>query len=162
MNKAMATSIDLQKLFTEFERIAETSSEDGLAQLVSSGVEGLQILLESVVDENPVGVEEVRSGYEAKGWVDNESLTWSDVESMVQFLEKDTKHVNDYTADAHADELARLYDIIAKRQESKEFPLVKPTDLKSEEDQEAAAMSLSLIDQIERYEYKLKALSQNF
>ena len=143
----MATSIDLQKLYTEFDRIACTSSEDGLAQLASPGVEGLQILLESVVNGNPIGVDEVRSGYEAKGWVENRSLNWSDVESMVGYLVKDSKHVDDDIADAHADELARLCDIIAKRQESKEFPLVQPTDLKSEEDQEAAAMSLSLIDQ---------------
>ena len=32
---------------------------------------------------------------------------------------------------------------------SKEFPLVMATDLESEEDQEAAAMSLALIDNIE-------------
>ena len=82
----MATSIDLQKLFTEFNRIAFASSSDGLAQLSSPGVEGLQIFLASGVDEIPVGVDEVRSGYQAKGWVENRSLTWSDVVSMVEYL----------------------------------------------------------------------------
>ena len=82
----MATSIDLQRLFTEFNRIAFASSADGLAQLSSPGVEGLQIFLASGVYEIPVGVDEVRSGYQAKGWVENRSLTWSDVVSMVEYL----------------------------------------------------------------------------
>ena len=145
----MTTSMDLQKLSIEFERIADTSSEDGIARLPSPGVEGLQILLASVVDGNPIGVQEVRSGYEAKGWPEDRSFIWSEVESLVEFLVKDTVHAEVEMDNAHAAEVARLCDIIYKRQESKEFPLVRSTDLESEEDQEAAAMSLSLIDKIE-------------
>ena len=69
----MTTSMDLQKLSTEFERIADTSSEDGIARLPSPGVGGLQILLASVVDGNPIGVQEVRCGYETKGWPEDRS-----------------------------------------------------------------------------------------
>ena len=146
----MAGPIDLDKLFTQFQSIADTSSEESPPQLINPGVEGLQVLLESVVDDNPVGVEAVRRVYKENGWADSESLTWSDVKSLVQSLGKDTKDVNDYTADAHADELGHMYEIIAKRECSKEFPLVKPFELQSKEEQEAAAMSLSLIDQMEQ------------
>ena len=134
---------------TEFERIADTSSEDGVPRMQSPGVEGLQLFLASVVDENTIGVQEVRNGYEAKSWSEDRSLIWSEVESMVEFLGEDTTRVDEEVDDAHALEFARLCDTIYQRQESKEFPHVRPTDLKSEEDQEAAAISLSLIDKIE-------------
>ena len=65
MHEGMTSSLDLQKLSTEHERIAHTSSEYGIARLASPGVEGLQICFASVVDGNPIGVQEVREGYEA-------------------------------------------------------------------------------------------------
>ena len=78
---------------------------------------------------------------------------------MVEFLGKDKDHVVDEIDDAQAvvDEIddaqaaafARLYDTICERQKSREFPLVRPADLEAEEDQEAAAMSLSLIVKLE-------------
>ena len=75
--------MDIRELSAEFERIAETSSADGIARLQTPGVEGLQILLAGTVEGNTVGVEELRSVYKAKGWSENRSLAWSEVESMV-------------------------------------------------------------------------------
>ena len=60
MHKGMTSSLDLQKLSTEHERIVHTSSGDGIARLESPGVEGLHILFASVVDGNLIGVREVR------------------------------------------------------------------------------------------------------
>ena len=122
----MATACDLPKLSAEFERIALILSEDGIARLA-------------------IAVEEVRRGYEAKGWSEDRSLIWSEVEALVEFLVEDTVHVDGVIADTHASEFAKLCDTISKRQEAKVFPLVKPRELESEEEQEAAAMSLSLI-----------------
>ena len=146
MHEAMARSLDLQKLSTEFERIAHTSSEDGIARLASPGVEGLHICFACVVGGNLIGVQEVRGGCEAKGWSEDRSLIWSEVESMVEFIVKGTTHSDVDIADAHTVEFAHLCDIASKRQESNEFPLVIATDLESEEDQEAATISLALID----------------
>ena len=145
----MATACDLPKLSAEFERIALTFEEDGIARLASPGVEGLQIFLASVVEENPIAVEEVRRGYEAKGWSEDRSLIWSEVKALVGFLVKDTVPIDGVIADTHASEFAKLTETICKRQEAKVFPLVKPSDLESEEEQEAAAMSLALLTQIE-------------
>ena len=100
--------MDLQKLSAEFDRIAQTSSEDGRARLPFPGVEGLQVFLAGVLDENSIGVEEVRNGYQAKGWSEDRSLIWSEAESMVEFLVRDATHVDDEIADAHAVELATL------------------------------------------------------
>ena len=149
MHAAMARSLNLQKLSTEFERIAHTSSEDGIARLASPGVEGLHIFFASVVGGNHIGVQEVRGGYEAKGWYEDRSLIWSEVESMVEFILKGITHSDVGMPDTHTVDFAHLCEIIFKRQESNEFPLVTATDLEAEEDQEAAAMSLALIDNIE-------------
>ena len=92
MHEAMASWLDPEKSSTEFERTANTYSEDGIARLACPGVEGLQIFFASVADGNPITVEEVRSGYEAKGWSAARSLSWSEVEFMVQFIAKDTTH----------------------------------------------------------------------
>ena len=150
----MATACDLPKLSAEFERIALTFEEDGIARLASPGVEGLQIFLASVVEENPIAVEEVRRGYEAKGWSEDRSLIWSEVKALVGFLVKDTVPMDGVIADTHASEFAKLCETICKRQEAKVFPLVKPSDLESEEEQEAAAMSLALITQIEHGKFE--------
>ena len=119
MHEAMASSLGPQKLSTEFERIAHTSSEDGIARLASPGVEGLHIFFASVVGGNLIGVQEVRGGYEAKGWSEDRSLIWSEVESMVEFIVKGTTHSDVDIPDAHTVEFAHLCDIISKRQESK-------------------------------------------
>ena len=58
----MASWLDPEKLSTEFERIADTSSEDGIARLACPGVEGLQIFFACVADANHITVEEVRVG----------------------------------------------------------------------------------------------------
>ena len=141
--------MDLHKLSIDFERIAHTPSEAGIARLISLGVEGLQVFLEAVSGPNTIDVEAVRNGYGAKGWSEYRWLSWLEVKSMVEFLDKDITfdkdeiaetqtfvedeiadtHVDDDVADVHAVQLASLYDIICKRQASNEFPLVKPTDL---------------------------------
>ena len=100
---------------TEFDRLAPISSEDGIARLPSSGVEGLQIFLASVVEENPIAVEEVRRGYEAKAWSEDRSLIWSEVEALVEFLVEDTVHVVGVIADTQASEFAKLCETICKR-----------------------------------------------
>lgn len=150
----MATLLDLPKLSSEFERIAHKSEEDNILRLTSPGIEGFQIFLESVSVENTIGVQQIKSCFEEKKWSEARSLSWEDVESIVEFLYGDSKQVEetkdvDETMDIDASEFAELCEKIYQRQQSKEFPLVRPTDLKSEEDQEAASMSLSLMTKIE-------------
>ena len=55
----------MQKLSSEFQRIADFSSEDEEAQLSSPGIEGLYMFLAGVFDDNTILLEDVRSGYEA-------------------------------------------------------------------------------------------------
>ena len=98
----------------ECESIAPISSDDGIERLPSPGVEGLQIFLASVVEENPIAVEEVRRGYEAKGWSEDRSLIWSEVEALVEFLVEDTVHVDGVIADTHASEFAKLCERIER------------------------------------------------
>ena len=110
--------MDLRRLSAEFERIAATSSEDGMARLQVPGVEGLQILFAGNVEGNTIGVEELRNVYKAKGWSENRSLAWSEVEFMVELLPKDSPHGDEDIDDGHADDLAGLCGISSKRQDT--------------------------------------------
>ena len=82
--------MDFEKLNAEFERIAHISEEDNIARLTSPGVEGFKIFLEIAFEGNTIEVEEIRRVYEAKGWSEDRSLIWAEVESMVEILIKDT------------------------------------------------------------------------
>ena len=141
-----ATSMDLRRLSAEFERIAATSSEDGMARLQVPGVQGLQILFAGCVREDTIGVEELRNVYKATGWSENRLLVWSEVKSVVEMYAKNSPHSDDDIDDFHGDEFGGVCEVISNRQATNEFPLVKPSDLKSEEDQKGAAMLLALLD----------------
>ena len=86
----MVSTEDLQKLSTEFERIAYIPEK----QLTCSGVDDFQTFLESVVGDETIEIEAIRRGYETKGWSEDRALVWSDVEYLVEFLVKESKQVD--------------------------------------------------------------------
>ena len=80
----MALSEDLQELSSAFERIAHKSNKDNMARLTSPGVEGVQVLLESVFIEKKIAVQEIRSCFEDKKWTDRMSYRVISVCVMAQ------------------------------------------------------------------------------
>ena len=119
----MSAVWNLQKLLAEFQCIVVISTEDGIARLLFLAVEGFHIFLASVAEENPVAVEDVRRGYEAKGLSEDCSLSWSEAEGLVEYLVDDTVEVDGETADVHATEFDKVCESLCKRQESQEFLL---------------------------------------
>ena len=81
----MKTWMNLKTLSAEVERIAQTSSEDGMARLTRPGAEGLQVFFASVSDDNTISVEDNQKGYHANSWSQDRSLMWEEIESMVVY-----------------------------------------------------------------------------
>lgn len=147
---------------------------DGNGEMMQSpGVEGVQCLLVSQVAEcfgsaailEKASLEAVRSFFEAQGWTEDHSFSWADLSNMIQCfklrvtdnalpppsgaeVDDDVEEVKDGSM-VEACALASLVNTISERIKAEEFPLVRPSELESIEEQEAAALTLGLVEKIE-------------
>ena len=150
----MAAVHNRQCLREEFDRVAERSADEDPARLASPGVEGMVVFLESSTDGDAFLTEEVRHVYQAKGWSEAIDLTWSDLEALVDSLTERSSKVEEISAtekmepSQFEDTLVQLYEKINRREETSEFPVIKPEELEASEEQEAAMHCLKLANTI--------------
>ena len=144
------------KVREAFVRIAVQTGDDvDELRMFAPGLAGVQYFLESIVGD--VSEADVRRWYESQGLLEQQSLAWSNVEFMLtcwndeqkQNVDKKGEETSEGEGENEAREIALLIDKIRERQEGKEFPIVRPSDLQDPEQQEAASMSLGLLEKIE-------------
>ena len=75
-----------------FVRIAHQADDDHEPRLCAPGVEGVQIFFEGNVSS--VSVADVRRWYESNGWSAEQSLTWSNVETLLACFEKERQETD--------------------------------------------------------------------
>ena len=163
------------KVHEAFVRIAGQTNDDEEPRMHAPGVEGVQVFLQSITGN--VSVADVRRWYDSKGWFEMQSLSWSHVEALLACFDADTKRMVDGATDVEsqseaereAHEVTILIDKLRERQEADDFPIVRPCDLQNPEGQEAASMTLALIEKIETVkndsyvaEMRRKALEAEF
>ena len=141
--------------------------------LHAPGPEGVCILLESILasmddtTEKNISVETIRQVYKNEKWADTKSLTWKDMSCFLNIqhgiagnlepvsenntMEEANDDDREIEIDANKDEEWEppLMNVIAQRDRAKEFPVVRPMELSTTEEQEAAHQLLGLVDPAE-------------
>ena len=163
----MASVSVWSKLESSFDQGAITIDGSATKQLVNPGVAGLQVLIESEVGSGRVTTEDIQNFYAENGWEQNRSVSWEDysvlvlslnlpeLQSQVRNEDKDKKDDGDKKEDGDTEEdeeddmriqLADLEVILAERKKAQTFPLILPSELKSNSDVEAAHLTLGLVE----------------
>ena len=75
-----------------FVRSAQQANDDDEPRLHAPGVEGVHIFFEGNVGSVPVA--DVRRWYASNGWSEEQSLSWSNVETLLACFEKERQETD--------------------------------------------------------------------
>ena len=115
------------KLETSFNQGCIIVDGSSTKQLVSPGLAGLQVLIESEVGSGRAATEDIKSFYTSNGWDENRSASWNEFRAVVpslnfpEFRSKDGDETEDDKEDENTDiedrkiQLAEYGAILAER-----------------------------------------------
>ena len=135
------------ELKKNFDAGASMSDDSRVLKLGKPRAEGMGVLLEASFEGKHVDVAKVRAVYAEKSWAEDHSLDWDDVVFVAHSL--DLLRAEESEDDVFASGIADLVDAIAEREKEKQFPIIRPMELKQVDDQEAAGMALALVDKVD-------------
>ena len=143
----------------QFETLFDDVNADG--KIVAPGKAGLLTMFEAHVDRS-VSEEQLEEVFTTNDWSESQSfdrkayrilvtglfrVTFGDEEEEEQ--EQEEEDVNAEFEEAAAVDLANLCDVLYHREKTKDYPVVRPSDLQTEAEKESAINLLSLADKIE-------------
>ena len=137
-----------------FEALFDKVNVDG--QIDAPGKAGLVTMFEPHVDRS-VSEDQLDEVFASNGWSETHSFDRDAYRILVNGLfritfegeDEEDEDVDKDFEEVQALDLANLYDILYEREQAKDYPLVRPADLPTEAEKEAAINLLSLATKIE-------------
>ncbi|CAK0822213.1 unnamed protein product [Prorocentrum cordatum] len=152
-----AQAADVKGLFSEaaeasFGNIAVQA--DGAAEkaMQKPGVEGLHVFLEgcradaasSGASAEAVTVESLKKVFAERGWPIDKSFTRADLTTLLE-----SPGDAGSGGEELAEDISTLVDELHSRAAAKEFPLIRPIDLRADDEQNAAEQAMSLFEKLD-------------
>ncbi|CAK0824248.1 unnamed protein product, partial [Prorocentrum cordatum] len=148
----MTTQTFHEAVEASFDNIAVQA--DGAAEkaIVKPGVEGLHVFLEgrradgasSGVSAETVTVESLKKIFESRGWPFDKSFGRADLTALLESLGEAGSGGEDL-----AEDISSLVDDLHSRAAAKEFPLIRPIDLRADDEHNAAEEAMSLVEKLD-------------
>ena len=152
----MAVVLNRARVRTEFDNLCQGDEKSDAGCSTSISVSDMLEILNGATDGDGFVESAITTAYEARGWTEDTTLTWADIDDLLDDLTATVRTTNASAATppkasgAEDTTEANVYSRISERQQGNEFPFVRADEVSDVNKREEALLILTLLEDMDK------------